>query len=363
MYKIVIDAREYSTSTGRYVSNLIKNLEDIDKVNKYIILLKPKDLKKCQLTNPNFTKQVSPYKEFSFAEQIGFAWQLYRLKPDLVHFCMTQQPLLYFKKSVTTIHDLTTARFKNPDKNPKIFFIKQQIYKLVIFYAAHKSKQIIVPSKYVRQDLADYANIRLNKITVTYEAADKIKDTPKPIKGLVNKQFIMYIGRPTPHKNLWNLIRAFESLKGLYPDLYLVLAGKLDRNYSNISRRATSNNITDVYFTDYIAEDQLRWLYENCLAYVFPSLSEGFGLPGLEAMAHGAPVVASEITSLPEIYGSAASYFDPNDYLSIAQALTKVLNDQKYRRRLIKLGFSQVEKYSWQKMSQETLAVYTKILR
>jgi len=362
MSKIVIDAREYSTSTGRYISKLIEYLQKTDQQNHYVILLKPKDTQLCRLTNPNFSYVVSPYKEYSFAEQIGLARQLYKLRADLVHFGMTQQPLLYFKKSITTVHDLTTARYKNPDKNRYLFFIKQQVYKLVIWFAAYKSKKIITPSNYVKQDLINYTHIKPKKVVVTYEAADIIKDRSKPIKDLLDKQFLMYIGRPTPHKNLWKLIEAFDSLKGIYPDLYLVLAGKIDKNYSDLRRRVASNGFMDVYFTDFISEGELKWLYENCLAYVFPSLSEGFGLPGLEAMAHQAPVVSSNTTCLPEIYGDAAVYFDPYDKHSLIKALTSVLADKKLREKLIAQGSAQADKYSWLKMAKQTNEIYNQVL-
>lgn len=363
MSKIVIDAREYSTTTGRYVSKLIEYLEKTDKENKYIILLKAKDMELCKLSNPNFSKLISPYKEFSFGEQLGFAWQLYSLKADLVHFAMTQQPLLYFKRSITTIHDLTTARWKNPDKNPYVFFIKQQVYKAVIWFAAYKSKLIITPSNYVKEDLINYTKIKPTKVIVTYEAADEIKDKAKEVVSLVGKQFLMYVGRPTPHKNLWKLVEAFDSLKGIYPDLFLVFAGKMDKNYSDISRRVTSNEIRDIYFSGYISEGELRWLYENCRAYVFPSLSEGFGLPGLEAMVHGAPVVSSNTTCLPEIYSDAAEYFDPKEKESIIEALSKTLGDNKFREQLITNGHIQARKYSWAKMAAETTEIYHQALK
>ena len=302
------------------------------------------------------------FKEFTFAEQLNFAWLLYKQKADLVHFAMAHQPLLYLGRSVTTIHDLTTARFVNPDKNPYVFFVKQQIYKLVVWYAAYKSRLVIVGSDYVRNDLANYTKVRKSKIRLTYEAADPIKESPKPFQDLEGKQFIMYIGRPTPHKNLWRLIEAFDALKGMYPDLQLVLAGKMDRNYSEIKRRASSNGINDIHFTDYISEGELRWLYENCQAYIFPSLSEGFGLPGLEAMAHGAAVISSNATCLPEIYGDAAKYFDPLDKQSIVEAIADVLSNEKLRDELIRLGSEQVKKYSWERMSEETLAIYKRAL-
>ncbi len=362
MAKFVIDAREYSTSTGRYISVLIEYLEQIDQSNDYIILLKPDDLQKCDLTNPRFVKFITPYKEFSLGEQLGFAWQLYKLKPDLVHFGMTQQPILYHKRSVTTIHDLTTVRFNNPDKNPVVFFVKQQLYKFVVWYAAHKSKAVITDSQYVKKDVVDYTGIKPDKVTVAYLAADKIKESSVPIKGLRDKKFIMYVGRPMPHKNLWRLIEAYDLLKPMYPDLYLVLAGKLDNNYIAIKQRVKKAAISGVIFADFVSEGQLKWLYENTRVYVFPSLSEGFGLPGLEAMAHGAPVVSSNATCLPEVYGDAARYFDPLDKFAISQAIADVLSDTGLRKSLIANGYKCVAKYSWQHMAEQTLEVYKQAL-
>ncbi len=362
MAKIVIDARQYSTSTGRYVSKLVENLEVIDDKNEYVILLKEKDLNNANFTNPHFSKLLCPYKEFTFSEQLGFAFQLYKLKADLVHFSITQQPLLYFKKSITTINDLTTARFTNPEKNPYVFFVKQQVYKIVIWYAAYKSKRVLTFTNYVKDDVVKYTGIKPKKIDITYCAADEIIEPAKPIKNLEGKNFIMYIGRPTPHKNLWRLIQAFDNLKGMHPDLKLVLAGKFDKNYSDIERRVNSNDIEGVVFTDYISEGELRWLYENCQAYIFPSLSEGFGLPGLEAMTHGAPVVSSNATCLPEVYGDAAHYFDPLDKQSMVSAIAEVLNDEKLREKLIINGRKQAKKYSWRKTAEQTLKAYESVL-
>ncbi len=362
MSKIIIDARQYSTSTGRYTYKLIENLQEIDDKNEYVILLHEKDFNATSFTNPRFSKVMTPFREFSFGEQLGYAKQIYGLNADLVHFSLTQQPVLYLKKSVTTIHDLTTARFTNPDKNPLVFFVKQQVYKAVIWYAAHKSRRVFNPSNYIKNDLINYTKIRPKKIVVTYEGADPIKDAPKPIESLKGKPFIMYIGRPTPHKNLWRLIEAYDNLKGLYPDLLLVLAGKLDNNYRDTRRRADSNGISGLVFTDFISEGELRWLYENCRAYVFPSLSEGFGLPGLEAMAHSAPVVSSNATCLPEIYGDAAHYFDPLDKQAMSKAIAEVLGDDKLRASLIEKGKKQVEKYSWRRMAEQTLEVYNKLV-
>jgi glycosyltransferase involved in cell wall biosynthesis len=362
MKKIVIDAREWNTSTGRYISNLVRYLEQLDQQHEYNILLKPSDMDSWKPTNQNFKKVSSLYKEFSLGEQLGFKWQLDALKADLVHFGMTQQPVRYRGKTITTIHDLTTARFTNPAKNPFAFAFKQRVYRHVIKRVARRSSLVIVPSEFVRQDLAKFTGVNQEKIIVTHEAADQIQEPAVPFDDLANRQFLLYVGRPTPHKNLERLIEAFRLIQAQHHDLLLILAGKKDANYRRIEKKVHKNSIKNVVFAGFVSEGQLRWLYEHCAAYVFPSLSEGFGLPGLEAMLHGAPVVSSNATCLPEIYGDAAHYFDPYSIQAMADALNAVLINGSLRLQLIEKGKIQVAKYSWQRMVEQTLQTYSRVL-
>ena len=356
---IAIDARGLRTSSGRYVERLIHYLQKIDSSNTYTILLSPKDFDTWQPTNPHFQKVPCPYKDFSWAEQIELKKQLEELAPDLVHFAMVQQPVWYTKSPVvTTMQDLTTVRFKNPDKNPVIFWIKQQIYAWLNRRVARKSAHIITISQFVKQDIIGFTGISPDKITVTLESADELPSGGKPIAQLVGKQFIMYVGRPTPHKNLRRLIDAFVLLQNTYPNLYLALAGKKDGNYARHEAYIQDNHISNVVFTDFIPDEQLRWMYEHTKAYCFPSLSEGFGLPGLEAMLHGAPVVSSDATCLPETHGEAAHYFNPYDTNDIARAIDDVLSSDKLRQQLIKRGHRHVRSFSWERMARQTLEVY-----
>lgn len=363
MAKIVIDAREYSTSTGRYINRLLHYLDQLDHEHDFTVLLKPHDMEKAVFTNPKFTKIACLYKEFTFAEQLGLLKQVNGLKPDLVHFGKDHQPVLYRGITVTTMHDLTTLRFTNPDKHLVVYKTKQAVYRWVVRRVARKSNAIITPTEFVKQDIMRFTGVQPGKITVTLEAADPITDKPEPVAEVQDKRFIMYIGRPTPHKNLERLIAAFQLLKGQHPDLHLVLAGKLDNNYQVIKQKTESEQIANIIFTGFISDGQLRWLYEHCEAYVFPSLSEGFGLPGLEAMSHGAPVVSSNATCLPEVHGDAAHYFDPLDTQAMADAINEVLSDKQLRERLIAAGHDQVTKFSWQRMTEQTLAVYNQTLQ
>jgi glycosyltransferase involved in cell wall biosynthesis len=362
MSRIAIDARELNTSSGRYVERLLYYLQIIDNKNDYLVLLKERDFDGWQPSKPNFKKERCPYKEFSFGEQLGFARQLHKLGPDLVHFPMVQQPAFYSARKVTTMNDLTTTRFRNFAKNRIIFKFKQKVYIWLNRRIAKHSTALITYSEFVKKDVLAFSNVNPNKINVTPLAADIIPDPPTQMENLKGKNFLMYVGRPMSHKNLERLVEAFAKLKSQHPELILVLAGNKDANYDRLEKLVIKNGVKDVVFPGFVSEGQLRWLYENCLAYVFPSLSEGFGLPGLEAMLHGAPIISSNATCLPEVYGDGAHYFDPFDVVSIANAINEVIINQDLRNRLIIQGRIQAAKYSWQRLATQTLKVYESAL-
>jgi glycosyltransferase involved in cell wall biosynthesis len=362
MARIVIDARESGTSTGRYIDKLIEYLHKLEPEHEIVVLTKSHRVPYLSSVAPRFRILRSDFKEFTFDEQFGLRRQIKNLEPDLVHFGKTEQPLLYRRKVITTVHDLTTARYENPTKVWVIYKLKQWIYRGVIWIVAHKSKQILVPSKFVKKDLASYTKIRSSKITVTYEAADKIQGTSKGVPGLSYRNFIMYVGRSQPHKNLKRLMEAFSILRQSRPELKLALVGKKDEPYNQLEKWAKKEHIEGLVFTDFVTDAQLRWLYENTSAYVFPSLSEGFGLPPLEAMAHGAPVVSSNATCLPEINGDAAVYFDPRRVADIAGKIGLVIDGPVRSRAMISRGYIQVRKYSWKRMAEQTLEAYNSVL-
>ncbi|HEY1835520.1 MAG TPA: glycosyltransferase family 1 protein [Candidatus Saccharimonadales bacterium] len=362
--KIVIDARELRTTSGRYVERLLHYLQEVDTdlSHRYVVLLKPKDMGGWEPSSKRFTKVACRFKEFTFAEQVGLLWQIMKLKPDLVHFPMVQQPILYQGKVVTTMQDLTTLRFENPSKNRLVFRLKQRVYYWVNFITARKSAAIITPTEYVKDDIARTLRANSRKITVTYEAGDTIDVKPEPMPEFEGEQFIMYVGRPTPHKNLGRIIDAFAVVKQTHPDLQLLLIGKTDALFRRHERDVKQKGIHDVHFTGFLPDPQLRWLYEHCSAYVFASLSEGFGLPVLEAMAHGAPVASTNATCSPEVYGDAAHYFDPLSIEDMAAKISEVIDNQHMRQKLIKAGKLQAKKYSWRRMAEQTLAVYKEVL-
>jgi glycosyltransferase involved in cell wall biosynthesis len=362
--KIAIDARILRTSTGRYVERLLHYLQEIDHENHYTILLDKKDFAGWTPTNPNFTKVSMEIPNYSLQEQINYPALLRKLDVDLVHFAMPQQPILYTKPSVTTIHDLTLLHFKNYEDNSKLAYdVKQFIFGLVMRFALRKSRAIITPTKYVRDDLVKTLHARADKITVTYESGEQLSQSgAEPVAELQDKQFIMYVGRMDPYKNIRRLIEAHQQLIKAHPDLHLALPGKKDGNVQVLEKWVAEQGYQNVHFLGFVSDEQLRWLFEHTQAYVFASLSEGFGLPGLEAMNYGVPLVSSNATCLPEVYQEGAHYFDPTNVDAIATKINDVLTDKNLRAELVANGKKVIATYSWKRMAEETLAVYRKAL-
>lgn len=362
MSRIVIDARIINSSTGRYVERLLTHLQSIDTENEYIVLVPKKDYRYWKPKNKNFTVKIADYKNYSLSEQFAFAWFLYKLKADLVHFCMPQQPLLYFKPAVTCIHDLTLLKTYNSDKNWLIYHFKQLVGRFVFWAVAHKTRYIITISDFSRQEILERYKISSSKVIRTYLAADKPSAKPKKIK-LPAEKYIMYVGQQSDYKNVRNLVRAHQEIVLKKPELGLVLVGGLNKAAKNNQTWVTQHNFRNVHFTGFVSDEELSWLYTHTQAYVFPSLMEGFGLPSLEAMSYGAPVVSSNATCLPEVNSDAAVYFDPLNVDGISQAIEKVLDDKKLRQSLVKKGYSRVARFSWEKTAEETLEIYQRALK
>lgn len=354
---IVIDARIIHSTTGRYVERLLHYLQEVDRTNHYTVLVPTKDLEYWKPTADNFKVAPADFANYSLGEQIGLKRLLDGIKPDLVHFCMPQQPILYRGASVTTFHDLTLLNTYNSDKNWFVFHIKQLIGRFVFNVAARKNRQLITPTEYTRQDVALTLGVSLDKITVTYEAADAAEGEAKPYEHPF-KEFIMYVGQQSDYKNIKRLGEAHQKLLETHPDLGLILVGSKNASAQKNEAHFTRKGYKNILFTGFVDDDQLRWLFQNCRAYIFPSLMEGFGLPGLEAMSYGAPVISSNATCLPEVYGDAAHYFDPTSIERMTKAIDEVLTDEKYRNELIERGTKRVGQYSWERMARQTHAVY-----
>jgi len=357
MAHIAIDARIINSSTGTYVERLLTNLELIDQENSYSVLVPTKDKDFWKPTNPNFTVRTIDYANYSLNEQIGFKRYLTTLAPDLVHFCMPQQPIFYRGKTVTTFHDLNLLKTWNQDKNWLVYHAKQLIGRFVFYRVAHKSNRIVAPSQFTIDELVAFSGISPDKVTLTYEAADIHLSEVEPYDAHYST-FILYVGQQSSYKNIRRLGDAHQKLLEKHPDLGLILVGRKKADALSNEKYFQDKGYKNILFTDYIPDSQRDWLYQHCQAYIFPSLMEGFGLPALEAMGYGAPVVSSSATCLPEVYGDAALYFNPVDVNDTAHTIDQVLTNPALREQLIEKGHLQHAKYSWQRMAEQTHAAY-----
>jgi len=361
---IAIDARIINSSTGRYVERLLTNLEKIDTKNTYSVLVRAKDKDYWKPRNKNFKVVIADFPNYSFPEQIGFYFLLRKIKPDLVHFCMPQQPLLYRGKRVTTVHDLTLVRFENIDMNPLVYKTRKFIFTKLIRNVIERSDAIFTPTEYIRQDVLDFTSQEYApKVHKTLEAWDAVADKLEPIAELKNKKFIFFVGNAFPYKNVQLIVDSFVELYEKEPSLHLALAGKKDYFYEQIEQYAKEKGVLDrVHILGFISEGEKRWMFRNGVAYIIASLSEGFHIPGLEAMAEDCPVLSSNATCLPEVYGDAALFFDPHKSTELAHLIEKVMHDSKLRQKMARLGKKRLGDFSWERMARETHAIYLQVV-
>jgi len=361
MAHIVLDARGYFTTTGRYIRKLVEGLARLDDDHRYTLILPADRLAEWSPPSPRFRAVGSPAPFFSFAEQVSLARQIRELRPDLVHFCMPQQPVLLGVPRVTTFYDMTLLKIRNVKKSRVISWVRRAVGRVAFTITAHVGRANIVLSRYSAEDLHRFTGAPRRRIALTYAAADAIEEAAESVP-VPFERFVLFVGNQVPYKNLERLHDAVQVLRSEDSRIGLVVAGRLDDDGRRILG-LRPDLAANVHFTGYVSDGGLRWLYEKAAVFAFPSFFEGFGLPGLEAMRHGCPVVSSTATCLPEIYGDAALYFAPDDREAMASTLRRVLDDSGLAADLVARGYHRVAEFSWMRMAEETRAVYDLSLR
>ena len=360
--RIGIDARLWNeTGVGRYIRALVGELGKIDAVNEYKLFLLPREVSELQLPK-NFEKVAAPIRWHSVAEQLKMPKVYKKAKLDLLHIPYFSVPLTTPQPFIVTIHDLTISHFatgKATTQPLPLYALKRLGYLRVLRSAIERSAKIITVSQSVKNQILHEFNIPENKISVTYESGEMEIKTKKELRVKLPAKYLLYVGNAHPHKNLERLIDAFTILHRSLPKLQLVLIGKHDYFYNRLQQFVYQKKLTDsVVFPGEVTNSELHEWYSQAGVFVFPSLSEGFGIPGLEAMGSGCVVAASDIPVFHEVYGNAVHFFNERHTDSISQALIELLNDQKLRRTLKKAGFEQVQKYSWSTMARKTIEIY-----
>ena len=363
MKHIVIDARLYGpkhTGIGRYTKNLLKSLTKLPHFKKYkftLIIYKNLEEEVKRDLGDKFNYVTTNIHHYSLREQLVLPFIIYWLRADLVHFTHFNKPILYFKKSVVTIHDLIKHFFTGKDtttKNQFLYAFKHLAY-LFLTSIIVRRNQIIVPSNFWRKYLIEKYNLDPSKVVTTHEAVDPtflINES-----NIVEKpeNYIIYTGNLYTHKNIKVILEALEYLPGI--NLKIICARSFFSE--KLKKELAHSKIKDqVEFLGYLDDQQFKNVYAQALALVHPSLMEGFSLTGLEAMALNCPVISSDASCLPEIYGQSVLYFDPHSSSDLVKKINQLKNDLELRRKLISLGHQQVNKYSWDKTAKQTLQVY-----
>lgn len=367
--RIGIDCRLINASgIGRYTRNLLEQLQKIDRQSQYFIFLRRPDYDSLEYRS-NFRKVLADFPWYGWEEQRKFPPLLKKYNLDLLHVPHFNIPFLYCGRFVVTIHDLIHLDFKMIRASTRgrlVYEIKHLVYKQVMNRAVRNSKKIITPSAFVKEAIMRRWGVDGAKIVVTPEAVeDRIytiankmseRDFKKTLgKFGITKPFIFYVGNAHPHKNVEGLIQAYLRLRKRGESLQLVLAGPDHYFWQKMMGQVSDKG---VIYAGFVTEEELVALYSQAQVFVFPSLSEGFGIPMLEAMACGCPVAASDRAALPEVGSDAALYFDPVSPVDMAEKVRRLLNDKKFRAGLIKKGKYRVSEFSWERLAARTLQVY-----
>jgi glycosyltransferase involved in cell wall biosynthesis len=355
------------TGIGRYNFELIRYLARLDQENEFVIFLNPAEYEKFTPPAKNFRAVQVNALHYSFDEQSKFLQNINAEKLDLMHFTHFNSPIFYRGKQITTIHDLTLSFFPGKKMNS---FLHRFAYNLVLRKGVKKAQKIIAVSESTKKDLMRLLRTPDEKIQVIYNGVGR-EFIPSPRTELSRKQlqkdfgieksYLLYTGVWRDHKNILGLLEALAHLVHERNfDEELVITGKANPVYAQeIFDKVKKLKLEKtVIFTGLVDDEDLRKLYQNARVFVFPSFYEGFGLPPLEAMSCGIPVVASNSSSIPEICGKAAEFFDPYNSEDMANKIWQVWGDESMRKILIDAGSSRVLDFSWARMAEETLAIY-----
>ncbi len=373
--RIAIDVRRARDfGIGTYIRNLVLALGALDRENHYILVALNADEPYLAGLPPNFEIAVYHRPDTDWMDQFAFYFFLRTIHADLVHLPLNLVPLLMPKPYVVTIHDMGSLLFGNRTQvrsNYRMFLFRRGLL---------RAERVIAVSTATRRDVENVLGIPSSRIRQIYDAPDPhFLRPPDDGKQSTERQqtleryqidypFLLYAGAVRPQKNVPRLVEAFAVLRGdleqhpVYKDLRLIIIGDEITKYPALRRAVIKTRVEKlVRFLGFVPFDTLRVFFEAASAFVFPSLHEGFGLPPLEAMACGTPVVTSNVSSLPEVAGNAAMLVNPENVFDIARGIREVLLDDGLRADLIRRGHEQVRRFSWATAARQVLEIYQEV--
>lgn len=363
MKRIGIDARLYfQTGVGVYLRNFLHFLQQNspDNIEFYIYVLK-KDSSQILLSSPQFVKREVNSHWHSISEQTAFLSELQADSLDLMHFTYFSYPVLYRKKFIATVHDITPLIHKTgraSTLNPLLYELKYQSYKFVLKQQIKNASLIVTPTKTVKKQITEvYGEQFSNKIKPIYEGVNyellHAKENTS-LKYQFQKPFFLYIGNFYPHKNVETLLSAFKEISS---DVELVLVGPDNYFSSRVQNEMKQQNITNIRFYHTGVNEDLVFFYKNAVALINPSISEGFGLPLIEAAHFNLPIIASDLEVFHELLGDKFVAFNPFSKHELKEKINELL------KKKMKLNTKDItESFSFKKMTNEILKEYSRLL-
>jgi glycosyltransferase involved in cell wall biosynthesis len=369
---IVIDARRSRDfGIGTYIRSLIRALADIDAVNRYTLVSAPADMKELSGLPANFGFAAYLRADSAALDNLTFPLFLRGLSPDLVHVPLNRVPLAMFRPYVVTIHDLANLLYAEAGSGLRMHLRRYRFRR-----GLERATRVVAVSDATKRDVENMMGVRPNRIRRVYNAPDPGFLDPHRSSGAEERQlimeryqigypFLLYAGNIRAHKNVPRLVEAFAVVRGqlaahpAYKDLRLVIIGDTISQYPEVRQAVIKSRVEQmVRFLGFVPFETLRCFYESAAAFVFPSRYEGFGLPPLEAMACGTPVVTANVSSLPEVVGDAAVLVNPANVFDIARGIRDVLLDEALRTELIRRGLEQASRFSWERTARQMLEIY-----
>jgi glycosyltransferase involved in cell wall biosynthesis len=373
--RVAIDIRRMTEfGVGTYTRNIVRALGRLDSESKYFLLGPPEKVAEIGTMPANFQTVPLLADNSTIKSFLDYRANLKRLNCDLVHI-----PHLFWLPRnlpcpyVMTVHDLLDHMYRARDQSG----LRRSLHFFLTHRALKGAARIFAVSNFTKSEVEKLFDIDSERIEVVYNAIDErflrghASDADRQLlaeRYLINHPFLLYAGRISPHKNVVRIIEAFSALKAelekeeLFPGLKLIIIGDELSKHPDLRRTVVRSRMqNDVRFMGFVPIEMLRVFYDAAKIFVFPSLYEGFGLPPLEAMAHGTPVVTSNTSSLPEVVGNAAVLVNPENVFEIMRALHRVLLDQALRDKLKVRGYEQAKRFSWDASARQILRVYHEI--
>jgi glycosyltransferase involved in cell wall biosynthesis len=355
--KILIDCREIQKNTtgiARFLLSLFKGIKSFDVKHKFLLLGNQyTDFERKELDG--YEKIVVEEKNTFYFDQVTILQVIKEQKIDLFFSPYYKFPVFAKVPVITSIFDvmyLVLDEYKNDIKN----IYRKNFIKLTY----KKVNKVITSSNFTKNEIMKVLNLPNEKIDVVYLSVDE-KFKPQPVEKIkeikekygINKNYILYIGNAKPHKNLNRLLSAWRLInEKIKKDYILVLAG--------VGQKFCYKD-EDIFIIPFVSEEELAVLYSGATIFVFPSIYEGFGLPPLEAMACGCPVISSNTSSMPEVLGDACLYFNPYDMNQISKTILEILHSETLREKLQKKGFEKVKSYSLEKMVNSLIKIFESV--